>query len=135
MALRLQTAVALLLVGIAGGACARAGEREVVTRLVHAIQAHDSAAVVALAVPGEERDLWLLGSTVPPGYVAAGQQDLRVKFVARIENDASYYVPARGTGRCTVGIIVSVVSVNDRIRVRGIDLRPDLIVPPDSLPC
>ena len=135
LARRLRHAIALLLVAVVGVGCARAREREVVTRLVHAVQAHDTATVHALGMPGIQRDLWDWGSSLPPGYVADAGHDLRIKFVGRVDNDASYFVPARGTGRCAVGIIVSVVTNKDQIRVRNIALHPDLIVPPDSLPC
>jgi hypothetical protein len=107
----------------------------VVARAARALQAHDSAALRALAAPGREAGLVNILAWIPPDYVAYGRGEPRVEFRRRSGNDASYFVPARGTGRCAVGVIVSVITAGGRVQVQGIELRPDFIVPPDSLPC
>jgi hypothetical protein len=132
---RLTRFALVLLVCSATGGCSRQGERQVVTRAARALQARDSDALRALAAPGGEEGLMSILASVPPDYVAYGRGEPRLEFRRRSGDDASYFVPARGKGRCGVGVVVSVVTASDRVRVSGIELRPDFIVPPDSLRC
>lgn len=115
--------------------CGREGERQVVARAARALQVHDSAALRALAAPGRAEGLVRILASLPPDYVAYSRGEPRIEFRGRSGADASYFVPARGQGRCGVGVDISVITTDGRVQVRGIDLRPDLIVPPPSLPC